>query len=89
MPDSTAARRIRFGPYSLTTPKRAENDRAWHVSAADILANGCNLDRQNPRSKADITHLPPAQIAADILKKEQRIAEIVANINSLLEQPTA
>ena len=49
-----------------------------------LLANGCNLDRKNPRAKEDITHLPPAQLAADILKKEQRIAEIMGNIQKLL-----
>ena len=61
-----------------------ENDRAWKVPAAELLANGCNLDRKNPRAKEDITHLPPEQLAASILEKEQRIAEIVANIQRLL-----
>jgi type I restriction enzyme M protein len=64
--------------------KREENERAWKVSAVESLANGCNLDRKNPRAKDDITHLPPEQLAADILKKEQRIAEIMGNIRSLL-----
>ncbi|HEX5399509.1 MAG TPA: class I SAM-dependent DNA methyltransferase [Verrucomicrobiae bacterium] len=64
--------------------KRKENERAWKVSAAELLANGCNLDRKNPRAKEDITHLPPEQLAADILKKEQRIAEIMGNIRNLL-----
>jgi type I restriction enzyme M protein len=64
--------------------KRAENDRAWKVSVGELLANGCNLDRKNPRAKEDITHLPPEQLAADILKKEQRIAEIMGNIKKLL-----
>jgi type I restriction enzyme M protein len=64
--------------------KRKETDRAWKVSAAELLANGCNLDRKNPRAKEDITHLPPEQLAADILKKEQRIAEIMGNIQKLL-----
>src|SRR5437870_13210170 len=45
---------------------RKENDRAWKVPAAEILSTGCNLDRKNPRAKADITHLPPAQLAASI-----------------------
>ena len=64
--------------------KRAENDRAWKVPAGEILANGCNLDRKNPRAKEDITHLPPEQLAASILQKEQRIAEIMGNIRKLL-----
>ena len=64
--------------------KREENERAWKVPAAELLANGCNLDRKNPRAKEDITHLPPAQLAASILQKEQRIAEIMGHIQALL-----
>ena len=64
--------------------KRKENERAWRVSAAELLTNGCNLDRKNPRAKETITHLPPDQLAADILKKEARIEEIIVNIQKLL-----
>jgi type I restriction enzyme M protein len=64
--------------------KRKENERAWKVPAKELLENGCNLDRKNPSAKADITHLPPAELAASILKKEQRIAEIVSGIRKLL-----
>ncbi len=64
--------------------KREENERAWRVPAAELIANGCNLDRKNPRAKEDITHLPPEQLTQSILKKEQRIAEIMGNIRNLL-----
>jgi len=64
--------------------KRGENERAWKVPATELLANGCNLDRKNPRAKEDITHLPPEQLAASILEKERRIAEIIMNIQELL-----
>ncbi|MBI3464914.1 MAG: N-6 DNA methylase [Planctomycetes bacterium] len=66
--------------------KRKENEQAWKVPAAELLASGCNLDRKNPRAKEDITHLPPEQLAASILQKEQRIAEIMASIQKLLKQ---
>jgi type I restriction enzyme M protein len=64
--------------------KREQNDRAWKVSADGLLANGCNLDRKNPRAKEDIKHLPPEQLAADIIEKEKRIADIMDNIRGLL-----
>src|ERR1022692_46692 len=64
--------------------KRKENERAWKVPVAELLANGCNLDRKNPRAKEDITHLPPKQLAQSILDKERRIADIVGNIKGLL-----
>jgi type I restriction enzyme M protein len=73
-----------FAPLVSWWNKRKETDNAWKLPAAELLANGCNLDRKNPRAKEDITHLPAAQLAADILKKEQRIAEIMGSIQKLL-----
>jgi type I restriction enzyme M protein len=73
-----------FAPLIAWWGKRKANDRAWKVPAKEILANGCNLDRKNPSAKDDITHLPPAELAASILEKEKRIAEIMGNIRKLL-----
>ena len=64
--------------------KREENAYAWKVPVADLLATGCNLDCKNPRMKADITHLPPAELAASIRAKELRIVGIMDNIHDLL-----
>jgi type I restriction enzyme M protein len=65
---------------------REETDRAWKVPGAELLATGCNLDRKNPSAKEDFARLPPEQLADDILKKEQRIAAIVAEIKIALAQ---
>jgi type I restriction enzyme M protein len=73
-----------FAPLVAWWNKRGKNDLAWKVPVAELLASGCNLDRKNPCAKEDITHLPPAQLAANILKKEQRIGEIMGNIQKLL-----
>jgi type I restriction enzyme M protein len=43
-----------------------------------------NLDRKNPNTKDDFEHLPPEQLAEDILQKELRIAEIMREIKDLL-----
>lgn len=69
--------------------KREENERAWKVPAAELLANGCNLDRKNPSAREDITHLPPEELAASILDKERHIAEIVGKIQTLLAKSGA
>jgi type I restriction enzyme M protein len=62
---------------------RQENDRTWKVSAKDILKYdeggnllSVNLDVKNPNDKQDFDHLPPEQLAEDILKKEEKIIEI-------------
>ena len=64
--------------------EREENERAWKVPAEKILANGCNLDIKNPHARDDFEHLPPEQLAEDILQKELRIAEIMREIKELL-----
>ena len=73
---------------------RCENERAWKVPAKNVLKYdesgnliSVNLDIKNPASKQDFEHLPPEQLADDILKKEQRIMEIMAEIKQALEGP--
>jgi type I restriction enzyme M protein len=78
-----------FQPCLEWWRKREENDRAWKVPAAELLGNGCNLDRKNPHAREDITHLPPEQLVASILEKEQRIAEIIAQIQEQLRGASA
>jgi len=73
-----------FGDCLAWWNHREENERAWKVPAVELLATNCNLDRKNPHAKEDITHLPPDQLAAEILKKEQRIAEIIVRIQGQL-----
>jgi type I restriction enzyme M protein len=77
-----------FAPCITWWKNRKENDRAWKVPAADILASGCDLDSKNPRAKKDIAHLPPEQLAESIKQKEQRIVEIMDNIKAVLEKHT-
>ena len=73
-----------FAPCLDWWKNRKESDRAWKVPAADILKNSCNLDIKNPCGKQDFEHLPPEQLADDILKKEQRIGQIMSEIKTLL-----
>jgi type I restriction enzyme M protein len=74
-----------FAPCLAWWKKRAENERAWKVPVAHLLADNCNLDRKNPRGKEDIAHLPPAELAASILAKEERIVKIMDNIQKQLK----
>ncbi|MGH1392541.1 MAG: N-6 DNA methylase [Trichormus sp.] len=43
-----------------------------------------NLERKNPNGQQDFEHLPPEQLVADILAKDMRVAEIMAEIRQLL-----
>lgn len=80
-----------FAPCIAWWHNRVENDRAWKVSVADVVKydeNGnllsANLDIKNPNIKQDFEHLPPDQLADDLLRKQQRIAEIIAEIKEIV-----
>ena len=70
---------------------RAENERAWRVAVEQVLkydAEGrllsVNLDSKNPNGKVDFEHLPPKKLIDDIIAKERRILEILAEIKASL-----
>jgi len=63
---------------------RVENDHAWRVPVEELLASDCNLDRKNPNNKKDFEHLPPEQLVQSILGKEQRIVEIMHDIQKMV-----
>jgi type I restriction enzyme M protein len=67
-------------------PSRTENDRAWRVPVEQIVASGYNLDIKNPSAKTDLEHLPPEQIVASIIEKEQRILELMEELRGMVER---
>ncbi len=75
-----------FAPLLKWWSQREENERAWNVPADEIASAGYNLDRKNPRGKADITHLPPEQLVESILEKERKIIGILEDIRKLLKE---
>jgi len=71
--------------------RRDENEHSWSIPAEVVLKYNqdgnllsCNLDLKNPNNPDALEHLPPAQLAADILKKERRIIEIMEEIRTEL-----
>ena len=73
--------------------ERTENERAWKVSAADLIQRdgagtvvALNLDLKNPNGGADLQHRSPEELIESILHKEQRIAQIMAEIQELIRK---
>jgi len=54
--------------------------------ANNILNAIYNLDRKNPNSGDDFEHLPPEKLIKDILKKDEKIASLMSEINAILEE---
>ncbi|MCO6435711.1 MAG: SAM-dependent DNA methyltransferase [Phycisphaerae bacterium] len=73
--------------------RRKETDYAWRVPASQVLKYdgagalaSCNLDLKNPNSAAAMEHLPPKQLADDILAKERQIIAIIEEIKAELAE---
>ncbi|OGS01031.1 MAG: SAM-dependent methyltransferase [Elusimicrobia bacterium RIFCSPLOWO2_12_FULL_59_9] len=80
-----------FGPCLEWWHNRKKSDRAWKVKVQDALKYGeegnlisANLDIKNPSAAKDFEHMPPEQLADDILRKEQQIIEIITEIKQAL-----
>jgi type I restriction enzyme M protein len=71
--------------------RRKEGDFAWKVAVDDVLKYdmsgvliSCNLDRKNPKNAEALEHLPPDELAEEILEKERRIIEVLGEIKAEL-----
>jgi type I restriction enzyme M protein len=65
---------------------RVKSPNAWKVSAKELLAGGCNLDRKNPSGPEDITHVPPEELIGIILGNEVQIQQLLGTIRDLLTE---
>ncbi len=70
---------------------REENASAWRMAAENVLRYGAagalvsaNLDIKNPNAPEDLEHVPPEQLVDNMLKNEQRIVELLAEIKVAL-----
>jgi type I restriction enzyme M protein len=68
-----------------TRQGREENEFAWRAPIADIKENGYNLDLSNPHVGDDLAHRPPQELIAEMIKTEQQILELLAELRADLE----
>ncbi|HMN39642.1 MAG TPA: class I SAM-dependent DNA methyltransferase [Phycisphaerales bacterium] len=65
--------------------KREISERSWIVPVEEIIKRNYDLSAINPNADKAVKHRSPAAIAADIASKEQRILEIMQEIQEILE----
>jgi type I restriction enzyme M protein len=82
-----------FADCILWWNNRKENQHAWRVRVEDILKYGAdgtlvsaNLDIKNPNGAEDLEHIPPEQLAENILMKEQKVIKLICEIQATLTQ---
>lgn len=80
-----------FGPLLEWWKNREENGSSWRVPVDEVLKYddhgnlvSVNLDIKNPDGGEKLKHLPPEELVDSILKKEERIIEIIDEIKWVL-----
>jgi type I restriction enzyme M protein len=61
---------------------------SWVVAISDIAAKGYDLSAKNPSREEDYEHRPVLELVQSIKTKEERILELLCEIESVLEQST-
>ncbi|MCW2771977.1 MAG: SAM-dependent methyltransferase [Nocardioides sp.] len=65
---------------------RVESANAWRGSADDLQKDGYNLDLRNPRHLDDLTHRSPHELINEMIATEERILEVLRQIE--IDLPT-
>lgn len=65
--------------------ERVEGENSWNASLADISAKSYDLSAKNPNKADDYEHRPALELVQSIKAKEARIAELLDELESLLE----
>ncbi|MEZ5963087.1 MAG: class I SAM-dependent DNA methyltransferase [Planctomycetota bacterium] len=64
--------------------KRTETTRSWLVPSKELLATNCDLSARNPNTSDGYEHRAPAEVARELLQKEERVVELFREIHDLL-----
>jgi type I restriction enzyme M protein len=59
---------------------RVETEHAWKVSAAEVAANGHNLDLRNPNRPDDLEHRPVAELVSEIVRTEEELLDVLRSL---------
>jgi type I restriction enzyme M protein len=85
---NTQIKAIKQEIIKLQTEEKQQRDlvKEEQVKGDNVYWAIYNLDRKNPNSGQDFEHLPPEQLLADILEKDRRVAEIMNEIHSIINE---
>jgi len=71
-----------FRPVLEWWGSRVENEHAWKVPVSEVKRSEYNLDIKNPSAVKAEEHRPPEEIVASVMEKEQRIFELLEEIQA-------
>ena len=65
--------------------KRAKGENSWSVSAKEIAEQNWDLSARNPQQGGNIGHKPALELVQSIKAKEERVVELLDELQELLE----
>ena len=65
--------------------KRAKGENSWTVPIEEIVERGYDLSAKNPNRKDDYEHRPALELVQSIKAKEERILELLGELEAILE----
>ena len=69
--------------------EQVECENAWTVPVADLEKRGWDLTARNPSRKDDYEHRPALELVRSIQVKEQRILELLGELEAMLDGDNA
>jgi type I restriction enzyme M protein len=64
--------------------KRTEGENSWRVPMSEIMKRGYDLSSRNPNRKDDYEHRPALELVQSIKAKEERIVDLLGELEDLL-----
>jgi type I restriction enzyme M protein len=66
--------------------KRSKGENSWTVSSQELMKHGCDLSARNPIRAKDLEHLPALELVQSIKVKEERVLELLGELEEMLEE---
>jgi type I restriction enzyme M protein len=66
--------------------KRADATNSWTIPVEDIFNRGCDLSARNPNKANDYEHRPALELVQSIKIKEERVLELLGELEGLLQE---
>jgi type I restriction enzyme M protein len=74
-----------FPDFLKKWEKRTKGDNSWGVAVNEIAERGYDLSAKNPNRKDDYEHRPALELVQSIRVKEERILDLLGELEGILE----
>jgi type I restriction enzyme M protein len=71
-----------FEEFFRLLPERADSERSWTVTRADIESRGCDLKAVNPNRRVEVDERSPEEILDAIEVRGREVAEALAGLRT-------